>query len=80
MVTSNGDVGPIGGIAQKIVGAKRDGAAFFLAPAGNCDEAVRNAVPGLPLVKVSNLDDALTALAAIREHREPVLCGAGDGK
>jgi PDZ domain-containing protein len=63
-----------------MVGAKQDGAAFFLTPAGNCDEAVRNAVPGLPLVKVNNLDDALTALTAIREHREPVLCSAAGGK
>ncbi|MFD1073668.1 YlbL family protein [Longispora fulva] len=76
----SGAVGPIGGIAQKLVGAKRDGAKFFLTPADNCAEAVKNAQPGLPLAKVKTLDDALAALAAIREHREPVLCGASDGK
>jgi PDZ domain-containing protein len=79
-IDDSGNVGPIGGVSQKVVGAKRDGAAFFLTPADNCNEAVRNAVPGLPLVKVRNLDDALTALTAIREHREPVLCAATNGK
>ncbi|MGY0230554.1 YlbL family protein [Longispora urticae] len=76
----NGNVGPIGGIAQKLVGAKRDGAKFFLTPADNCAEAVKNAVPGLPLAKVKTLDDALAALTAIREHREPVLCDGSGGK
>ena len=41
-----GEVGPIGGIPQKLVGAKDAGAVAFLVPADNCDEAVDNAVPG----------------------------------
>ena len=36
----DGSVGPIGGIRQKLVGAKRAGASYFLAPADNCDEVV----------------------------------------
>ncbi|WP_026212346.1 YlbL family protein [Longispora albida] len=79
-IDDDGKVGPIGGVAHKIDGAKRDKAKFFLTPADNCAEAVRNAVPGLPLVKVSTLDDALEALAAIREGRQPVLCTAGSAK
>jgi PDZ domain-containing protein len=73
-IGDDGDVGPIGGVPQKLVAAKRDGAKVFLTPAGNCAEAVANAVPGLPMAKVATLDDALKALQAVREHHQPVLC------
>ncbi len=46
-----GQVGPIGGIAQKIVAAKNAGAQFFLTPTDNCAEAVGAQAPGLPLVR-----------------------------
>jgi PDZ domain-containing protein len=46
----------------------------FLTPAGNCAEAAANAVPGLALAKVSTLDDALDALSAVREGRQPAGC------
>jgi PDZ domain-containing protein len=69
-----GNVGPIGGIPQKLVAAKRDAAKVFLTPAANCAEAMDNAVPGLPLAKVATVDDALAALQAIREHRQPAPC------
>ena len=36
-------VGPIGGIQQKIVGARDAGAELFLVPPDNCDEAARRA-------------------------------------
>jgi PDZ domain-containing protein len=74
-IDDEGNVGAIGGIAQKMRGAKRDGATVFLAPADNCAEAVANAVPGLELVKVSTLNGALGALQALRDHKTPTLCG-----
>jgi Lon-like protease len=46
----------------------------FLTPAKNCDEALGNAVAGLPLARVATLDDALKALEAVRAHRQPALC------
>jgi PDZ domain-containing protein len=73
-IDDNGNVGPIGGIPQKLVAARRDGAKVFLTPAANCAEAVANAVPGLPLARVATVDDALAALQAVREHRQPTLC------
>jgi PDZ domain-containing protein len=73
-IDDEGAVGPIGGIAQKLVAAKAAKASAFLTPAANCAEAVANAQPGLPLVKVSNLDDAMSALQALRDHRQPPLC------
>ena len=36
--TTRATVGPIGGIRQKLIGARRAGADYFLAPADNCDD------------------------------------------
>jgi PDZ domain-containing protein len=75
-IDDEGQVGPIGGIAQKLVAARDAKATVFLTPDQNCAEAVANAQPGLRLVKVTSLDDALAALTAVREGREPTLCSA----
>jgi PDZ domain-containing protein len=69
-----GQVGPIGGVPQKLIAAKRDHATYFLTPKDNCAEAVANAQPGLTLVQVTTLDDALDALTAIRSGSTPTLC------
>jgi PDZ domain-containing protein len=57
-----GVVGPIGGIQQKLIGAKRKGATVFLVPAANCAEALSSPPDGLKLVKVSSLRGALSEL------------------
>lgn len=61
----DGEVGPIGGIVQKMHGAKRDGAEWFLAPARNCEETLGEAPDGLRVVAVSTLADAREAVEAI---------------
>jgi PDZ domain-containing protein len=68
-ITDDGVVGPIGGIQQKLVAARRAGAAVFLVPAANCAEAAARIPHGLRLVKVATLDDALAALATLREKK-----------
>ncbi|MFU8852446.1 PDZ domain-containing protein [Micromonospora sp. SL1-18] len=73
-IDDDGRVGPIGGIAQKLVGAKEAGAKVFLVPADNCAEALRNPQPGLPLLKVASLDDALKALETLRAGGQPARC------
>jgi Lon-like protease len=73
-IDAAGAVGPIGGVPQKLLAAKAAGAVYFLTPKDNCAEAVANALPGLPLVRVGSLDEALTALEAIRGDRAPQLC------
>jgi PDZ domain-containing protein len=56
------EVLPIGGVAEKLVAARRQGATVFLIPADNCPD-VRGRVPaGLRLVRVATLDDALRFL------------------
>lgn len=66
----DGYVGPIGGIQQKLFGAERDGATWFLAPVANCGEVVGNIPDGLSVVAVNELSDAVAAVEAI---------AAGDG-
>jgi len=73
-IDDEGNVGPIGGIPQKLVGAKDAGAQIFLVPADNCAEAMRNAVPGLPMAEVATVDDALTALQTFTSGGTPKPC------
>ena len=75
-IDDEGNVGPIGGIPQKLVGAKEAGAQIFLVPADNCAEALRNAVPGLPMAKVATVDDALTAVSTFVGGGTPAKCSA----
>jgi PDZ domain-containing protein len=64
-ITASGQVQPIGGIQQKMVGARNAGATIFLTPASNCADT-KGAVPaGLRLVKVSTLNQAVTYLEAL---------------
>lgn len=65
-ISADGTVGPIGGIRQKLWGAVRAGAKYFLAPASNCDEVVGHVPPGLRVFSVKTLDDSLTALDDLR--------------
>jgi Lon-like protease len=64
-----GAVGPIGGIRQKLAGASRDGASWFLAAQANCDDVSGFAPDGLRVVAVSTLGEARAALQAIGEGR-----------
>lgn len=64
-ISADGEVGPIGGIRQKLYGARDAGATVFLAPAENCDEVVGHVPDGLDVYKVSTLDQAVTDLRTI---------------
>lgn len=64
-----GHVGTIGGITQKMIGAREAGATVFLSPPGNCKEALRTKPDGLRLVKARTLTSAVRALDTIREGR-----------
>jgi Lon-like protease len=66
-IASDGVVGPIGGIRQKMWGAVGAGAEWFLAPEENCDEVVGYVPDGLRVFSVADLDDALDVLEAVRE-------------
>lgn len=66
-IAADGVVGPIGGIRQKMWGAVGAGAEWFLAPEANCDEVVGYVPDGLRVFSVTDLDDALDVLEAVRE-------------
>ena len=70
-----GDVGEIGGIAQKMVGAKNEGAQWFFAPVSNCPD-VRGHVPsGLHVIKISTLHQARLDVQAIAAGKGGSLAG-----
>ncbi len=69
----DGTVGAIGGIQLKMIAAKRDGATWFIAPSSNCDEVVGHIPDGLNVVKVSNLNQAYSALVAIGKGKGATL-------
>ena len=68
-MNAKGKVGAIGGIRLKMIGAKRDGATWFLAPESNCSDVVGHVPQGLHVVKVGTLDEAYDALVAIRDGK-----------
>jgi Lon-like protease len=73
-ITASGQVLAIGGIQQKMVGARNAGATTFLTPASNCADG-KGAVPaGLRLVKVSTLTQAVNDLEAIRAGQPVPSC------
>lgn len=75
-ITAEGEVGAIGGIAQKMIGAQRAGAELFLAPKANCD-AVVGAVPdGLTVAAVETLDEARAAIETFTSGGTPPACPA----
>jgi len=73
-ITAAGQVEAIGGIQQKMVGARNAGATYFLTPASNCSDT-KGAVPaGLHLIKVSTLSQAVNDLEAIKAGRAVPSC------
>ncbi len=61
-ISSDGKVGPIGGIELKLIAAKNAGAKLFLAPEGNCSEVIGQIPEGLSVVIVNDLKSALSAI------------------
>jgi Lon-like protease len=73
-ITASGQVQPIGGIQQKMVGARSAGATIFLTPAANCSDTTGAVPAGLRLVKVSTLSQAMSDLEAIKAGKPVPSC------
>ena len=71
-ITPQGQVGPIGGIQQKMIAARRAGATIFLTPKDNCREALKARPDGLRLVRADTLKSTLAALNAVNTGRGTV--------
>jgi PDZ domain-containing protein len=66
-IDEQGQVGAIGGIRQKLYGARDAGATWFLAPSANCNEVVGHVPNGIRVFSVSTLSDSLKVLETIRD-------------
>ena len=65
---ASGDVGDVGGVAQKTVAVENAGATIFLVPPQEYAAAKSKDRPGLKVFAVSTLDQALRVLAANGGH------------
>jgi len=64
-ITDTGKVGPIGGITEKIIGAKKAGVKIFIAPIDNCSDITHlELLTGIKVVPVATLSEALAVLRA----------------
>lgn len=73
-ITPEGDVGPIGGIRQKLAGAREAGASLFLMPADHCAEAAGYVPDGLTVTPVTTLSEAVAAVEGFVAGREVPGC------
>jgi PDZ domain-containing protein len=64
-IDAQGNVGAIGGIRQKLYGARAAGATWFLAPYSNCNEVTGHIPAGISVLAVKTLKDSLADLKAI---------------
>jgi PDZ domain-containing protein len=72
-INSEGEIGPIGGIQQKMIAARRAGADYFLAPQGNCSEVVGNIPQGLKVAGVGSFDEARDVVKAVGQDPQASL-------
>lgn len=76
-ISGTGQVGAIGGVVQKMYGARDAGAEWFLAPEANCSEVVGHVPAGIEVFSVVDLDDAIAAVEAIADGETADLATCG---
>ncbi len=74
-IALDGTVGPVGGAAEKVAAAERNGLEIFLVPADDADEA-RRAARSIQVIPVHSFDDALEALQRLGPEPIPTLATA----
>lgn len=75
-IDPDGNVGPIGGIAQKLVGARKAGVVLFLAPVSNCDEVVGHIPDGLTVAPMKTLSDGISNVEKFTRGEKLPVCSA----
>ncbi|MEE4542200.1 S16 family serine protease [Streptomyces sp. V4-01] len=73
-IDASGRVGAVGGVPLKEQAARRDGATVFLVPRAECADAKAQLPSGLKLIPVTTLDNALSALSALRTAHPTPTC------
>lgn len=82
-LTDTGEVGAIGGLAQKMWAADRAGSELFLMPVDNCADLPDRRPSGLRIAPVESLGEAVEAIAALTAGEEPAgieRCDAHEGE
>ena len=64
-INAEGQVGPIGGVRQKVYAAIEVGAEYVLVPAGDFEDAIEAAGTDIEVVRIETITDALTFLDAL---------------
>ena len=73
-IDPDGNVGEIGGIQQKLIGARDAGAVLFLAPRGNCDEVIGHIPAGLTVAAIETLADAMDEIETFNSGAQVTTC------
>ncbi len=69
-IQSDGTVGPIGGIVQKMFAAEDAGVDYFLAPADNCSDVVGRIPGDLNVIKVGTFNQARDVIEALGQGED----------
>lgn len=75
-ISPEGAVGAIGGIAQKMAGARGAGAELFLTPKANCADIASHIPAGLTVTPVESLAEAITAVQEFTRGQQVPACGS----
>ena len=73
-ISAYGAVGAIGGIAEKIIAAKKSGATILFAAKENCDEIPKQ-VSGITVIAINNLSEAISYLQQAKSSDSPGVYG-----
>jgi PDZ domain-containing secreted protein len=73
-ITPEGEVGAIGGIAQKMIASADHGAALFIAPKSNCQDINGHVPVGLKVVPVKTLTQAVQVLKDFKAKKPLASC------
>ena len=68
-ISANGEVGPIGGVVEKIIGAKKVGAELLFVSKANCDDLPQT-VEGITVIAVETLDQVVAYLVNDSQERK----------
>lgn len=77
-IAPDGTVGPIGGIQQKIAGARAEGTELFLVPEDNCEDALDADNGDMKLVRASTMHEVRLALEAYAADPDAALPSCED--
>lgn len=73
-IAPDGQVGAVGGVAQKVAAAERAGTDYFLVPQANAADA-RRAARTVEVLAVATVADALAVLESCTSGGEPWVAG-----